>query len=199
MPLIRKPSAGESVEPPSGELSSPLADARWAAARRMQAPRDVAGLAAALEEETDARVREAIFTSLVRIGGPESAQALALQVRSDDASLRTGALDALRASPAAAAAVLPELLFDPDGDVRLLACELVRVTPGEASMKLLCEMLSRETEANVAGAGVEVLAEVGGPEVLPTLERCADRFADEAFLMFAIRIARDRIGAQQSG
>ena len=86
-------------------------------------------------------------------------------LRSDDASLRTGALDALRAMPAAArAAHLPGLLADPDADVRLLSCELVRDLPEAEANRLLADLLERETEANVCAAAIEVLAEIGRPE-----------------------------------
>ena len=119
-------------------------------------------------------------------------------LRSDDASLRTGALDALRAMPRRAVAPhLPRLLADPDADVRLLSCELVRDLPAERGQRGCCAICStRETETNVCAAAVEVLAEIGGPEALPALARCAERFADDPFLAFAIKVATDRIGAQ---
>ena len=47
-------------------------------------------------------MREAIFTGLARIATAESAAAVVPYLRSDDASLRTGAIDALRAMPKAA-------------------------------------------------------------------------------------------------
>jgi HEAT repeat protein len=196
MPLIRRPSSASPPERAAGDLASPEPDARWAAARRLRTPEDVATLAAALEGEDDPRVREAIFTSLSRIGGPESARSLAGQIRSDDAALRTGALDALRAMPADLAEVLPALLADRDSDVRLLACELARDAPAPAAGQLLCGLLAQETEPNVVGAAVEVLAEIGGPEAGAALDRCGERFGGEPFLVFAIRTARERIGAR---
>jgi len=39
-----------------------------------------------------------------------------------------------------------------------------------------------------------VLAELGKPEALPDLGRCAERFASDAFIAFAIKVATDRIG-----
>lgn len=196
MPLIRKPAGAAPAAPPTANISSASADERWAAARQFASPTDVPALMAALEQETEPRVREAIFTSLARIGGAESARALASQIRSDDAALRTGALDALQSMTAELQQVLPGLLSDPDADVRLLACELARAAPGDDSASMLCALLEREPEANVTAAAVEVLSEIGSPQALPVLERCAARFADQPFLVFAIRIARDRIGAK---
>ena len=73
------------------------AEERWTAARAAaELPDSAAALAAALPQETDSRVREAIFTSLSRIGTRDSVAAMLPMLRSDDAALRTGALDALR-------------------------------------------------------------------------------------------------------
>lgn len=200
MPLIRKDAAGPKPPPPgaSGLLSHSV-DERWAAARGLSAAADIGVLAGALEGEADARVREAILTSLARIGTPQAAEAVIPLIRSDDASLRTAALDALRAMPVAVAAGVAGLLTDPDPDVRLLACELVRALPGQEPTQLLCGLIDREAEANVAAAAIEVLAEVGGPDALPVLARAAERFADQPFLMFAIRLAAERMGAHGLG
>lgn len=202
MPLIRKPSGTAPPSPPvprAADLRSASADVRWAAARSLSGPDDVPALAGALGSESDPRVREAILTSLARIGNVAAAEAVIPQIRSDDASLRTAALDALQTMPAAVAASLPGLLADADPDVRLLACELVRAMPGAEPARLLGELLDRETEPNVSAAAIEVLAEVGGPEALPALARCADRFADLPFLAFSVRVARERIGAKPVG
>ena len=198
MPLIRKPSGSTPALPgPSAAgLRNPAPDTRWTAARSLSQPADVPALAEALDREDDVRVREAILTSLARIGDAAAAEAVATHIRSDDASLRTAALDALHAMPQAVAASLPGLLADADADVRLLACELVRLMPGAAPTRLLCELLDREGEANVSAAAIEVLAEVGGPEALPALARCAERFAGLPFLAFSARIAAERIGAK---
>jgi hypothetical protein len=180
-------------------LASGNPDERWAAAR---AAANVDGgakaLAAALQTENDARVREAIFTSLARIGTPESANQLLPLLRSDDAQLRTGALDALRLMPEALRELLPTLLQDRDSDVRLLSCELARTLPGETATALLCGLLAGEQQVNVCAAAVEVLAEVGNASALPMLAECGRRFADAPFLGFAIKIAADRIKSQPS-
>jgi hypothetical protein len=81
--------------------------------------------------------------------------------------------------------------------VRLLACDLARGLPVGAAVELLAPLLARETEANVCSAAIEVLAEIAGPEVLPALEDCAQRFPGDPFLPFAARIAAQRIGARQ--
>jgi hypothetical protein len=106
MPLIRKPTdtAAASVAPDmdaaKADLRSPESDLRWKAARTLGAfPSAAAILGEAALTEADPRVREAIFTSLARIGSVESVALLVPHVRADDAERRTGAMDALKSMP----------------------------------------------------------------------------------------------------
>lgn len=205
MPLIRKSDkdTGKPDTPQAADVLRTLtqgdADARWSAARAAtDLPGGIDALAAALPNEKDARVRETMLTSLARIGAPRSVEAIVPLLRLDDASVRTAALDALRAMPDAVRAQLPSLLKDGDSDVRILSCEIARTLPRGDATSLLGELLAVETEANVCAAAIDVLAEVGDPAALPVLDRCAARFAGTAFLEFAIRIARGRILAQST-
>ncbi len=207
MPLIRKDGASKALAPAATDLTSRLrsgsADERFAAARSLAGLDEATPvLSAALASEADPRVREAILTALAKSGGESSVVAIFPLIRSDDASVRTGALDALRLMPDAVASHLPAILRDADSDVRLLACELARQLPGPVGSKIICDLLASEREPNVCAAALDVLVEVGGPEALPVLTDCALRFADEPFLQFAIRVAKDRLTsspAQPSG
>jgi HEAT repeat protein len=202
MPLIRKPApdtkapGATNVDVLSG-LSSVDAEERWIAAR---AAPGVAGsteaLSAALRTESDARVREAMLTSLARIDSPASVAAIVVLLRSDDASLRAGALDTLRAMGGTMREHLPGLLADADSDVRVLSCEIARNFSGQEATRMLCDLLAREADVNVCSAAIEVLAEVGEAAALPVLAECEARFRDSPFLAFAIKIATDRILAQ---
>jgi hypothetical protein len=204
MPLVRRPPSDAPAPesgPPAGDRAPALAggtrDERWAAARAAaDAPDGVEVLGRALSTEEDPRVREAILTSLARLGTPEALAAILPHLRSDDANLRAGALDALRLMPTALAPHLPSLLADPDADVRLLACDLARGLPVADSIRLLCDVLASDPEANVCAAAVEVLAEIAGPDALPAIEGCVRRFPGDPFLPFAVRIAAERIGAR---
>lgn len=205
MPLIRKgadpapPSAGPTLGEAAGLLAAGAPDDRWQAARALAGlSGGGAVLAAALEAEADPHVRDAIFTGLARIGGEASVDAMVRALRSDDANLRSGALDALRATPGAARARLPSLLSDADSDVRLLACELALELPSELASPLLSALLDREAEANVCASAVDVLTEIGDLDALPALARCAARFGDRPFLRFAIEAATRRIGSGRS-
>jgi HEAT repeat protein len=199
MPLIRRGSA--SVPAPQKDdrdglaiLTGGTADERWSAARSAATlPGGVEALGAALATETDPRVRVAIFTSLVRVASPASVDAVLPWLRADDANLRTGALDALRAMPQAVLPRLPDLLSDADTDVRILSCEIARgLAPAEVT-HLLCDLLDRETDTNVCASAVDVLAEIGLAGAEPALRRCAERFPHQAFIGFAVEVALRRV------
>jgi HEAT repeat protein len=204
MPLIRKPiDASISQDATRPDVLKALRDAdqeqRWSAAR---AAADVPGgadaLIDALQSESSPRVREAMLTSLMRIGSPASIASIVRFLRSDDASLRTGALDALRTRHDVVRAHLPSLMNDADTDVRVLSCEVVRGLPSAEATQMLCDLLGRESEPNVCAAAIDVLAEVGDARALSALAECAQRFQDTPFLAFATKIATARILEQST-
>jgi len=197
--LIRdKADKSARASPVAPDLESALASAsaeeRWAAVRAAESRPDAVDLLRrVLASETDPRVREVIFTALVRIGTRDSAEVVVPHLRSDDASLRTAAMDALRAMPEVAGAHLAELLADPDPDVRILACDVARTATGVDSVQLLIDLLEIESVANVCGAAVDVLADIGDSRALAPLDRCKHRFATDPFLAFGIAAALDSL------
>lgn len=198
MPLVRKPPDKRVAvaEPVAIDLRSPSADARWRAARASEDdPKSVPALAEALGRETNSRVREAIFTALLRIGSPECVDVVLPYVRSDDAALRTSAIDVLRGIPKSVETQLVQLFVDPDSDVRLLSCELARGLDPTPAQKLLLSLIETEKEANVCSAAIEVLAEIGDATALPHLTACCARFPEDPFMAFAVRAAADRIAS----
>jgi HEAT repeat protein len=204
MPLIRKTSESQAAAPGNSPTAKILAEGsaeeRWSAARAAaDAPSGARILGEALLGEKDIRVREAIFTSLVRIGSEEAIDAIVPHLRSDDPNLRTGALDALRAMPKAVTPRIGRLLRDSDPDVRVLACDLARTMPAVDANSILCELLESERSANVCGAAVDVLAETGTQDCLAALNRCAARFPDDPFLAFSVKVARERIASEADG
>lgn len=203
MPLVRKP--GNTAPPATPDarlvlqaLASPHSDERWSAARAAAALEgaDVV-LSQALRSEKDPRVREAMLTTLARIGTPIALESLLSLLRSDSAALRTGALDALR-MVSTLADIPAQLLRDADPDVRILSCEIARSLPALQASHLLCALLAEEQNANVCAAAIDVLAEVGGPEALGPLADCAERFRETPFLLFAIRAVSDRINVKSA-
>jgi HEAT repeat protein len=201
MPLVRGgKSAASDVDSVRHQaaLNSPDAEGRWMAARALSGDVDaVPVLAAALGREAVPRVREAIMTALIRIGNAASVEAIFPYLRSQDAALRAAAIEALQALPDAIAPFMAPLLSDSDSDVRLLVTELARNMNATEATRLLCGLIERELHPNVCAAAIDVLTEVGTPEALPALEKCAARFAATPFLPFAISVAIARISGAE--
>jgi len=206
MPFIRRdPTSSKPTAPAADELATQLADLgsadlerRWRAARGVgREPTAVPALASALAIEHSPRVREAIMTALMRIGDEASVRVLLPSLRSQDASLRGAAIEALQALPDAIVPFMGALLHDADTDVRILATELARNMPAADATRLLSELLEHEPHVNVCGAAIDVLAEVGTAAALPALQSCAKRFAGTSFLPFAVSVAVARISGTQ--
>jgi HEAT repeats len=203
MPLVKRDSPTSATVPQQSvessaaaiaALGSPDVELRWRAARALGARREaVSALAAALDIEQIARVREAIMTALMRIGEEASVKALLPYLRSQDAGLRAAAIEALQALPDAISPFLEPLLADDDLDVRILATELARNMPAADATHVLCRLLEQEQHPNVCGAAIEVLAEVGTRDAIPALQLCADRFSNIPFLSFAVSTAIARV------
>ena len=202
MPLVKRDSRGSApggvstANPPT--LDSSDAECRWAAARALDGhAKALPALSAALARETVPRVRGAIMTALMRIGDPASVEAILPYLRSQDAGLRAAAIEALQAMPSAIAPFIAPLFSDTDSDVRLLATELARNIKASEATPLLCDLIEREEHPNVCAAAIDVLTEVGTPEALPALEKCAARFAATPFLPFAVSVAIARISGAE--
>ena len=207
MPLVRAAitipePATQSRETLLARLDGTDANARFRAARALACdpgardPGTLAALAARLDEEPDAAVRDALFASLSDIGGAEAAGLVAQLLHSADAGLRGGAIEALkRMDEDDAEAALDLLLDDSDADIRLLAVEVLRAWSGARAAPHLQRIVEEETQVNVCGAAIDVATEVGTEALIPPLQRLAARFGDDPFLSFAAGIACDRIRA----
>jgi HEAT repeat protein len=202
MPIVKRGATPPAAShQPDGDrasqiaaLRSPKAETRWRAARALAgATEAVAALAEALAGEAVPRVREAIMTALMRVGDAASVEAMLPFLRSQDAGLRAAAIESLQALPEAIAPFMAQLFGDRDSDVRLLATELARNMKAPDATRLLCDLIEREQHPNVCAAAIDVLTEVGTPEAIPVLEKCAVRFAETPFLPFAISVAIARI------
>jgi HEAT repeat protein len=181
-------------------LSAQLSDAdaavrRWAARDLAAHPTAAALLCARLAEETDPSVRAVLFSSVARLGGSEVVDGLLPLLRSEDAALRNGAIEVLSGLPAAVAPRIERLLHDADSDVRIFTINLMGDLPHPHVPVWLSHVLQGETEANVVGAALEVLAEVGNADLLPPLRAARARFAEDAFITFAADVAIERIEA----
>jgi HEAT repeat protein len=183
-------------------LAAQLADAdagvrRWAARDLAQHPAAASRLCARLPDEPDASVRAVLFSSVARLGqGPAGAgvvEGLLPLMRSEDAGLRNGAIEVLAGLPDAVAPRIESLLRDADSDVRIFTVNLLGNLPHPRVPQWLAQVLAAESEPNVVGAAIEVLAEVGNPELAAPLRATRARFADDPYIAFAADVALERI------
>jgi HEAT repeat protein len=200
-PALRPVEARDYPRDTDG-LIAQLADAdvtarRWAARDLAAHPRAAAVLCARLAGESDASVRSVIFSSAARLGtGPGGSivvESLLPLLRSEDPALRNGAIEVLAGLPAAVAPHIDKLLTDADGDVRIFTVNLLGDLKHADVPRWLAQVLAHESSVNVVGAALEVLAEVGTPASLPALHAAAQRFADDAYIAFAVELAIGRI------
>ena len=199
MPLIRSAAVPQDTIAETRELRRDQLDGNDVHERRRAAralsgdPAAASVLAARLECEPDPRVRDALFGSMVAIGGTRVAELVAPFIGSDDAGLRGGAVEALKSLENDAVATLDALMSDPDVDVRILAIEVTRAWPSALAIPRLLRVFEREPHVNVCAAAVDVATEVGTSDLLEALQVLRSRFASEPYLLFAVDIASDRI------
>lgn len=156
-------------------------------------PAAAACLADRLAVESELGVREAILTALVRIGTGDAVAALLPFLDHEDAGLRNAVLESIQQMPPAVAApaVLP-LLDHADSDLRIFGVQLLGKLVHPDRLVWLTGVLEHDPHVNVCLAAVEALAETGDPAGLPSLERLAARFPDDAVVGFSVDAARRR-------
>lgn len=156
-------------------------------------PQAVSALAERLPLEEDMAVREAILGSLVAIGDDPAVRGLLPLLKSEDASLRNAAIEALQQLPRAVEPHLETMLSDPDSDARLMAVNALALMPLADAPARLLEVARRDEQINVVAMALDALAEVGEPTMIPTLLDVKERFREEPFLCFAVDMAIRRI------
>jgi HEAT repeat protein len=166
---------------------------RWAARDLLDRPGCAGALGEHLLREGEPSVREAIFTTLSAMASDGAAAALLPLLRSEDAELRNGAIEALANMPLAVAPRIAGLLHDADPDVRIFTVNLLGELRHEKVGLWLVQVLQQEQAVNVVAAALEVLAEVGQAEDAPSIRQAMARFADEPFLQFAAEAALERM------
>ncbi len=167
---------------------------------RRRAALDLGAVAAAAEPlcarltvESDKAVREAMVTSLIRIGNEQAVQGLLPLLRSEDAGLRNDVIEALQQMPGSVGPFMEAMLTDADTDVRIFAVNILEALRHADSRRWLEEVIARDPHINVCATAVDLLAEVGTPESLPTLQTLLERFGREPYIRFAVDTAVSRI------
>ncbi|TCZ64996.1 HEAT repeat domain-containing protein [Roseicella aquatilis] len=187
-PVERAPRAPEALLA-TLRSGATRAERREAALDLTAMPETAGALAAALDEEDDPSVRDAIVTALIAIGTGTAAAGLAGLLRSKDAALRNAAIEALQQMGEAAGEHVERLLASPDPDLRIFAVNVIEVLRHASAGVWLRQVLEEDPEVNVGLAAVEVLTQLGGPEDVPVLRAFAGRFPNEPFVDFAVDLA----------
>ncbi|WP_169732853.1 HEAT repeat domain-containing protein [Azospirillum halopraeferens] len=146
-----------------------------------------------LAVEKDPAVAEAMILNLVAIGGPKAAAVLAPLLRSQDATRRFAAAEALRDIGPDALPFFDVLIRDRDPQVRIMAAEVARGQLGGAAAQTLERLLSDEEHINVACAFIDVLAEIGSVETADVLRGYAARLPGSAYVRFTVDAALARL------
>ena len=197
MALIRKHPASvpeAAPEDPRAALDGPTAAGRRDAARRLAADPEAADLLAArLDRETDTSVREAILLALGHIGTAAAVEHLFALLGSEDVWLRNAAIETLAEMDAAVIGALDRALADPDSDRRIFAVNVLVSLRHPAAAAYARRALAEDDHVNVVAAAIDVLVEIGTPEMVPEIEAAAARFSDAPFLTFAAKAARRRL------
>ena len=156
-------------------------------------PDAVPALCAHLATEQALSVRSIILTGLIVHKSAAVVLGLLPLLGSEDANLRNGAIEALQQMPDEVAPHVEAMLVDPDSDVRIFAVDVLAALPHPMVPEWLRRVVTLDPHVNVCAAALDALSEAGQPEVIPTLEKLADRFAELAFIQFAVDAAVRRI------
>jgi len=176
------------------ELMNPNPAARrWAARDLVAHPEATGALVICLERETDVSVREVVLTTLTRLGDEVAVAGLMECLRSEDAALRNGAVDAMKQLPEEVAPIMRGLLGDADRDVRIFAVNILESLRHPEVESWLIEVIENDDEVNVCATAVDLLGEVGSLAARDSLVRLKARFPREPYVQFAADLAIRRI------
>lgn len=171
---------------------------RWAALDLAAFPDTAEALCARLEQETGLPVREALLTTLIKIGGNAVVKGLMPLLRSEDATLRNEVIEALQQLPEAVSPYMETMLRDPDPDYRIFSINVLANLRHPRAPAWLQAVIERDADINVCASAVDVLAEVGGPETVPALTGLPGRFDNDPFMQFCVQATIRRIQGQDA-
>ena len=205
MALIKRkilPDTPAAITPPASRenLVSLMIDGSTQAARRAAIqdlaadPEAVTDLVSALHPERDPAIQAAILAALVSIGTDDAAAGIADTVFAVDAGLRNSAVCALHELGGKANSQIERLLASPHPEQRIIAVGLLDQKDPHARL-LLHRTLANDPDLNVGLAAVEVLSLIGDPADEIVLRAFELRYAGNAFVSFAVKLACSRASA----
>jgi HEAT repeat protein len=204
MPFVQKNNASDAAQTTNRtpdletlltQLVSTQASERRVAARLLgEHASSSEALCEQLWREKEASVREVIMTTLTTLGDEEAIDTLILCLRSEDASIRNEAIEAMKQLPAAMGPHIEDLLEDADADVRLFTVNVLSALAHHDTEKWLCKVLKEEDNVNVCGAALDVLTEIGTRASKDPIQTVCRKFPQNAYIQFAAKLALKRIG-----
>ena len=179
-------------------LAAELLDAnptarRWAARDLVEFPEAGKALVGRLKCEDDPSVREALLTTLTRLGDPATMAGLVDCLHSEDAALRNEVMEAMKQLPEQVAPLMDGLLTDPDKDVRIFAVNILESLCHPQVEAWLAGVIEQDSSVNVCATAVDLLSEVGTQASRSALELLKARFPGEPYICFAADLALKRI------
>lgn len=166
---------------------------RWAARDLTEYPQSVDALLERVKFEKNQSVLECIFSTLQTIGGETVVTGLINFLESREAVVRNLAIEVLQSMPHEIADHIEALLSHDNSDVRIFAIDVLRVLAHPRQPEWLVKVLHEDNHVNVVGSAIDLLAEVGSPEVVPELEAVEKKFSEYKFIHFAVKMAKTRI------
>lgn len=140
-------------------------------------------------------IQEAVDSSLRKIGGKETVQAVIPLLRSDDAPVRNLAMDILREVGNQDMSSLIGLMQDEDADIRIFISDILGSTGNILSIEPLGEALLKDPEVNVRYQAAVSLGELRMPEAATYLNKALN---DEEWVQYSVIEALTKIGHASS-
>ncbi|BDQ35615.1 HEAT repeat domain-containing protein [Pseudodesulfovibrio portus] len=140
-------------------------------------------------------IQEAVDSSLRKIGGKETVQAVLPLLRSDDAPVRNLSMDILREVGSQDMGSLIELSQDEDADIRIFMADILGSTGSLLAVEPLCDALLRDPEVNVRYQAAVSLGDLGMAEAAPCLNKAIN---DEEWVQYSVIEALTKIGHSSS-
>lgn len=140
-------------------------------------------------------IQEAADSSLRKIGGKDTVQAVLPLLRSDDAPVRNLSMDILREVGSQDITSLIELIHDEDADIRIFVSDILGSTNNLLAVEPLCDALLKDPEVNVRYQAAVSLGELRKEEAAPCLNQAIN---DEEWVQYSVIEALTKIGHSSS-
>jgi len=189
-------TASRTTEDLLAQLSDREASIRRKAARDLRQVQGISHhLVSCLRQEVSPSVRAAMFDALGENADDSTVIELISLLRSEDAGLRNGAVETLHLLPDLIGPHMPDLLADPDSDVRLFGLDILRTLPHRDAPGWLLDVLRLDGHVNVIAVAIDRLADLGDAAMRDNLLEVKIRFANEPFIVFSVDSALTRLEA----